>query len=593
MKPLRAVAPVLAVGLSLAIAAWPAAQENDKPKPAENRKAPRERPQGERPAQQQHEAPARRQEQQAPPVRRQEQQAAPVQRSAPQERRDEAGPRRQRPESQPESRPNAPQQQAPRPQQQQSPAQVYQPRPNQQTQQPSNPQPGRTFGNQPGRTPDPNRGPGMNARPAAAAPRTFTTRSGDVIHRDSSGQVRQVRTSNGTVLYHPPNAPRRVEIVGNGGRVVVAGAPGHGYVQRPVVVQNTTIIKRTYVYNGVPQARLYRPRMYNGVSLVVYTPVRYYRPAFYTYAYNPWPRPIVYSWGWSGRPWYGYYGGYFTPYPVYASPALWLTDFMLSAMLESAYEERMASRAYAPAYYDAGQPAPMDPEVKQAISDEVRRQIERERAEGQMANSMDAGPDSALFNDNVPHVFVVSAALSVDSNRGECSLREGDVLQMSGPPRPNSTSGDLVVLSSLGQDCAKGSTVSVQLQDLQEMQNQMRATLDRGMGDLQSRQGQNGLPPLPQGAAGTIDSPLAREAQPDNGTAQELADATREGDRLEQQAVSQSSDAPPVLTLGMNLDDVRSIQGEPQKIVDLGDRKIYVYKDLKITFKDGKVTDIQ
>ena len=120
-----------------------------------------------------------------------------------------------------------------------------------------------------------------------------------MIHRDAGGQVRQVRMSNGTVVYHPPNAPRRVEVVRPGGRIVVASAPGHGYVQRQVMVSNTTIIKRTYVYNGVPQARIYRPRMYNGVSLVVYTPVRYYRPSFYAYAYNPWPRPIAYGWGWA------------------------------------------------------------------------------------------------------------------------------------------------------------------------------------------------------------------------------------------------------------------------------------------------------
>ena len=63
--------------------------------------------------------------------------------------------------------------------------------------------------------------------------------------------------TNGTVVYHPPNAPRRVEVVRPGGRVVVASAPGHGYVQRPVVIRNTTIIKRTYIYNGVPQARIY------------------------------------------------------------------------------------------------------------------------------------------------------------------------------------------------------------------------------------------------------------------------------------------------------------------------------------------------
>ena len=106
----------------------------------------------------------------------------------------------------------------------------------------------------------------------------------------------------------------------------------------------------------------------------------------------------------------------------------------------------------------------------------------------------------------------------------------------------NSASADLMVLSSRGQDCRKGSTVSVALQDLQEMQNQMQATIDRGMGDLQSKQGQGGLPTLPQGSAGTIDSPYAQAAQPDTNVASELTTVTQEADRAEQQAVSQSGE---------------------------------------------------
>ena len=133
------------------------------------------------------------------------------------------------------------------------------------------------------------------------------------------------------------------------------------------------------------------------------------------------------------------------------------------------------------------------------------------------------------------------------------------------------------------------------LQDLQEMQNQMQATIDRGLGDLQSKQGQGGLPMPPQGSTGTIDSPYAQEAQPDSNAASELSSVTQEADRAEQQVVSQAAETPrdTAFTLGMSIDEVKAIQGEPQKIVDLGSKKIYVYKDLKITFSDGKVSDIQ
>jgi hypothetical protein len=460
---------------------------------------------------------------------------------------------------------------------------------------PVNSQGGQTFGNRPNAPSSgavaPRREPAAvtprpatvdRNRPLQAGPRVVTTPRGDVIRRDSRGQVTQVRLNNGTVVYHPANGPRRVEVVRPGGRVVVASAAGHGYVQQQVVVRNTTIIRRTYIYNGAPQVRIYRPVVFRGVSLAVYTPVRYYRPAFYVWAFNPWPRPIAYTWGWG--PWYAYYGPYFTPYPVYASPSLWLTDYLIASTLEAAYQERMAAQANA--YASAGQ-APLTPEVKQAIADEVHRQIDLEKAQQQ-------GAPQSVFADNGSHVFVVHDGLNVSSSNGECAITEGDVLQMNGPPAPNASSADLIVLASRGGDCRKGSTVSVALQDLQEMSNQMRATIDRGMSELQAKQGQNGLPALPPNSAGTVDSPYAQDAQPDPNAGQEMATASREADQAEQQALSQgqTTAAPPTLTLGMSLDQVTAIQGQPLKVVDLGAKKVYLYKDLKITFTAGQVTDI-
>jgi hypothetical protein len=38
---------------------------------------------------------------------------------------------------------------------------------------------------------------------------------------------------------------------------------------------------------------------------------------------------------------------------------------------------------------------------------------------------------------------------------------------------------------------------------------------------------------------------------------------------------------------------VVSALGKPEKIVDLGAKQIYVYKDLKITLVNGKVSDVQ
>ena len=45
--------------------------------------------------------------------------------------------------------------------------------------------------------------------------------------------------------------------------------------------------------------------------------------------------------------------------------------------------------------------------------------------------------------------------------------------------------------------------------------------------------------------------------------------------------------------MGMTPDQVVGILGQPDKIVNLGAKQLYIYKDLKVTFMNGKVTDAQ
>ena len=54
-----------------------------------------------------------------------------------------------------------------------------------------------------------------------------------------------------------------------------------------------------------------------------------------------------------------------------------------------------------------------------------------------------------------------------------------------------------------------------------------------------------------------------------------------------------SPPGPVTISLGQTIAEVEAINGKPDKIIDLGAKKIYVYKDLKITFTDGKVSDVQ
>ncbi|HEY2015744.1 MAG TPA: hypothetical protein VGH38_19710, partial [Bryobacteraceae bacterium] len=106
--------------------------------------------------------------------------------------------------------------------------------------------------------------------------------------------------------------------------------------------------------------------------------------------------------------------------------------------------------------------------------------------------------------------------------------------------------------------------------------------------------GQGGLPTLPPTAAGQpVNAPYAAQAQPDSNAATELTQATQEADRAEQDVVSQSGGTPLTVSLGQSMDEVESILGKPRDIADLGSKKIYVYKDLKVTFVNGKVSDVQ
>jgi hypothetical protein len=61
-------------------------------------------------------------------------------------------------------------------------------------------------------------------------------------------------------------------------------------------------------------------------------------------------------------------------------------------------------------------------------------------------------------------------------------------------------------------------------------------------------------------------------------------------------AVAQSAPppaAPPSIQLGQTIDQVVAAIGQPEKIADLGTKKIYTYKDLKVIFVNGVVSDVQ
>src|ERR1700692_219788 len=58
-------------------------------------------------------------------------------------------------------------------------------------------------------------------------------------------------------------------------------------------------------------------------------------------------------------------------------------------------------------------------------------------------------------------------------------------------------------------------------------------------------------------------------------------------------APEQPQAEPASIDKGMTTDQVQAAMGKTDKIVNLGVKQIYVYKDLKVTFINGKVSDVQ
>jgi len=410
-------------------------------------------------------------------------------------------------------------------------------------------------------------------------------------------------------VHHNLSGNRRVEVERRDHSRVVAERGGRGYVQRPYMYRGHEYARRSYYYNGRYYNNYYGRYYYHGLYVNPYFPSYYYGAAFYGWAYNPWAAPIAYGWGWGGNPWFGYYGAFFTPYPVYASPSLWLTDYIIANSLQAAYQAQLNAAALS-------NPTPLSPEVKNLIADEVRQQVALENNEAKAASAANGEPDAAsssiarLLTDGKQHVFVAGQDLDVvDAGGTECALSQGDAIQLTGQTAPDAQSATLAVLASKGgKECPKGDTVSVALGDLQDMQNHMRETVDQGMKELQAKQGQGGIPAAPASAkAAPVESPMAAIAPPpppESEVKAEINQQSQEADKAEAEAnggavsgpgpnAEAPAAAPVSVDMGQTTDQVEAALGQPQRKATVGAKTIYFYKDMKVTFTGGKVSDVQ
>ena len=376
-----------------------------------------------------------------------------------------------------------------------------------------------------------------------------------------NGQIRTINR-NGMQISHGINGSRTIISNHNGARVVTTGK-NSGYVQRAYITRGSrTYVSRTVVVNRVTYTRVYRSYSYGGYCCYYgYHPTYYYAPVYYGWAYNPWPAPVYYGWGWHHAGWYGYYGGYFAPYPVYPAAAFWLTDYLIAANLQAAYEARAAARAAAandngvedqPASQPSGDDnsaansgaVTLTPEVKEAIAEEVKAQLAAQQAAAQQASSGAKQSPDATASEEVPaaldparHTFIVSSDLTVSSEGQECQLTPGDVIKRTSDTPDEDRKVTATVSASKKSDCAAGQEIAIGVDDLQEMHNKFEEQLDNGMKDLSSKQGKNGLPKAPDTKTTQSDVPLP---PPDNNAAKTLEEQRAAADQTESQVVKEA-----------------------------------------------------
>ena len=412
------------------------------------------------------------------------------------------------------------------------------------------------------------------ARNAAKRPpattREIKTRSGakvQAVYR--GGHVRTIQ-AHGVRIDRGFHGQRRIVAERNGRRIVSYGGR-RGYVGRPYFNRGgRAYYQRTYYYGGRRYAYAYRGYYYHGARYYGYAPAYYYRPAYYGWAYRPWPAPAYYRWNYYNEPWYGNYNYYYQPYPSYPTAYSWVTDYNFSEYLRASYEARQQgargpvpfgpqpdlsaslwssdglialnlSAAYGDLAFlgkaDAGGKATLTPEVKQALADEVKEQINAYQSEA--GQSSQAGNSNAKASeDEAPpaldpkhHYFIVNADVDASDDDGkDCQLTAGDVIQRTSDQPDDDNNIDITVKSSKKDDCAVGTETQVSADDLQEMYNHFREVTDAGLKALADNAGKNGLPAAPDTTttAGEVPAPT-----PDSDVDSQLQNQEKDADQTE------------------------------------------------------------
>jgi len=326
-------------------------------------------------------------------------------------------------------------------------------------------------------------------------------------------------------------------------RVVRYGNSLSGTVERAI---RPGFMSRTFVSGGhVLYTHVYQRHVWHqfgrAFAYEAFVPAVRYPGVYYTWALAAWPRPVVYAWGWQVQPWYPRFGLLFTPYPVYTSPDLWMTDYIIAQNMQAAYQAQTAQPAPEPPPLGAPaalppessavppEPQPSEPEpaphpddaplapqssdappapvaLPPAITPQIKAQLNAQiKVQLQEQQAAVATP-AVLKTDSTPpalrpnHVFFqVVQPLDVPSGAANhyCTLSANDYIRRTGPMSNDDWMIPVVVELSGPSDCPAGLRTSIGLNDLNAMENEQEAQVMQAMQAASKSMGPNGPPSGP------------------------------------------------------------------------------------------------
>jgi hypothetical protein len=386
---------------------------------------------------------------------------------------------------------------------------------------------------------------------AAARPGASDARQRSIVndHREMvGGSIKEHRPADGRVMGGAH--------VADGGRVHeafrgLAGGQVHvvRYGNTLSVVERTIrpgLTSRTFVSGGhVLYTHVYEGHVWHqfgrAFAYETFVPAVRYPGVYYAWALAAWPRPVTYTWGWQVQPWYPTYGSLFTPYPVYTSPDLWMTDYIIAQSMQTAYQAQPVAPASEPApqgisaapapdssvTLPAAQPSdaapapqpsdarpapqPSDtpsapaalppaitPQVKAQLTAQIKVQLQEQQAAAAMPVTLTTQSTPPALRPN--HVFFqVVQPLDVPSGtaNAHCSLSANDYIKRTGGMSNDDWMIPVVVELSRPSDCPEGLRTRIGLNDLNAMENEQEAQVMEAMQAASKSMGPNGPPSGP------------------------------------------------------------------------------------------------